>query len=84
MTSKTKNRKTADETFERAKTYAPSDAVGLVKELAFAKFDESVDMSFRLGIDPRQADEIVRGTVSLPNGTGEDVRVQVRSDRGRG
>ncbi len=85
MTSKTKNRKTADETFERAKTYAPSDAVGLVKELAFAKFDESVDMSFRLGIDPRQADEIVRGTVSLPNGTGKDVRVLVfaESDQAR-
>ncbi len=85
MTAKTNNRKAVDETFDRAKAYAPSDAVGLVKELTFAKFDESVDMSFRLGIDPKQADEIVRGTVSLPNGTGKDVRVLVfaESDQAR-
>ena len=82
---KTKNRRAAEETFDRTQTYAPQDAVGLVKELAFAKFDESVDMAFQLGIDARQADQIVRGTVSLPNGTGKDVRVLVfaESDQAR-
>ena len=74
---KTKNRKAAEAGFERTEQYAPQDAVGLVKELAFAKFDESVDMAFELGIDPKQADQIVRGTVNLPNGTGKDVRVAV-------
>ena len=82
---KTKNRKAAEETFDRTQTFAPQDAVGLVKELAFAKFDESVDMAFQLGIDARQADQIVRGTVNLPNGTGKDVRVLVfaESDQAR-
>jgi large subunit ribosomal protein L1 len=74
---KTKNRRAVDDGFDRTLSYAPADAVGLVKELAFAKFDESVDMAFQLGIDSRQADQIVRGTVSLPNGTGKDVRVLV-------
>lgn len=85
MTAKTKNRKAAEETFDRTQTYSPQDAVGLVKESAFAKFDESVDMAFQLGIDARQADQIVRGTVSLPNGTGKDVRVVVfaESDQAR-
>lgn len=85
MPAKTKNRKAAEETFDRTQTYSPHDAVGLVKELAFAKFDESVDMAFQLGIDARQADQIVRGTVSLPNGTGKDVRVVVfaESDQAR-
>jgi large subunit ribosomal protein L1 len=85
MTRNTKNRNAVDESFDRSKTYPPGDAIGLVKESAFAKFDESVDMSFRLGIDPRQADQIVRGTVSLPNGTGKDVRVLVfaESDQAR-
>jgi large subunit ribosomal protein L1 len=56
---------------------APSDAVKLVKELASAKFDESVDISVRLGVDPRKADQLVRGTVVLPHGTGKSVRVLV-------
>ena len=55
----------------------PAEAVKLVKELAFAKFDESVDVATRLGVDPRKADQLVRGTVVLPHGTGKSVRVLV-------
>ena len=54
---------------------APNDAVKLVRELATAKFDESVDVATRLGVDPRKADQLVRGTVVLPHGTGKSVRV---------
>lgn len=54
---------------------APDEAVSLVKELAFAKFDETVELATRLGVDPRKADELVRGTVVLPHGTGKTVRV---------
>ena len=54
---------------------APNDAVKLVRELATAKFDESVDVATRLGVDPRQAAQLVRGTVVLPHGTGKSVRV---------
>ena len=53
----------------------PNDAVKLVRELATAKFDESVDVATHLGVDPRQADQLVRGTVALPHGTGKSVRV---------
>lgn len=56
---------------------APDEAVKLVKELASAKFDESVDVATRLGVDPRKADQLVRGTVVLPHGTGKSVRVLV-------
>ena len=55
--------------------YPARDAVEQVKKAAFAKFDESVDIAVRLGVDPKHADQIVRGTVSLPNGTGKTVRV---------
>jgi large subunit ribosomal protein L1 len=55
----------------------PKDAVKLVKEKAFAKFDETVEVSVRLGVDPRHADQVVRGTVVLPHGTGKSVRVLV-------
>lgn len=54
---------------------APDEAVSLVKELAFANFDETVELAARLGVDPRKADELVRGTVVLPHGTGKTVRV---------
>jgi len=64
-------------TFDRDRFYAPSEALGLVKGMAKAKFDESVDVSVRLGVDPRKADQMVRGTVALPAGTGKDVRVAV-------
>ena len=55
--------------------YAPREAVERVQATAFAKFDESVDIAVRLGVDPKHADQIVRGTVSLPNGTGKTVRL---------
>jgi large subunit ribosomal protein L1 len=57
--------------------YPASDAVDLVKTLSSTKFDESVDVVYQLGIDARQADQLVRGTVSLPNGTGKDVKIVV-------
>jgi len=57
--------------------FAPGEAVKLVKELSFAKFDETVEVATRLGVDPRKADQIVRGTVVLPHGTGKSVRVLV-------
>ncbi len=63
--------------YDRDHLHAPSEAVDLVKNLASAKFDESVDLVVRLGVDPRKADQIVRGTVALPAGTGKDVRVAV-------
>jgi large subunit ribosomal protein L1 len=62
---------------DRNKQYTVEEAVGLVKELATHKFDESVDVAIRLGVDPRKADQMVRGTVSLPHGTGKTVRVAV-------
>lgn len=73
----TKNRADVERRYDKETSYTPSDAVDLVKTLAFASFDESVDAVFRLGIDARQADQIVRGTVSLPHGTGKDVKVLV-------
>src|ERR1044072_5562100 len=58
-------------------SYAPAEAVSLVKELSFAKFDETVEAAVRLGVDPRHADQIVRGAVVLPHGTGKTARVLV-------
>jgi large subunit ribosomal protein L1 len=83
--SKSKNRKNVEQGYDKQKPYDPAEAVGLVRTLSFAKFDESVDAAFELGIDARQADQIVRGTVSLPNGTGKDVKVAVfaESDQAR-
>ena len=63
--------------FDRAKLHSPVEAADLVKTLAPAKFDETVELSIRLGVDPRKADQIVRGTVSLPGGTGQNTRVAV-------
>ena len=64
-------------TLEPQKLYSEREAVDRVKAAAFAKFDESVDVAVRLGVDPKHADQIVRGTVSLPHGTGKKVRVLV-------
>jgi large subunit ribosomal protein L1 len=64
-------------TFDRERLYAPSEAVSHAKATATAKFDESIDVAVRLGVDPRKADQMVRGTVALPAGTGKDVRVAV-------
>ncbi len=60
---------------DRDRAYAPEEALGLVKEIATASFDETVEAAFLLGIDAKQADQAVRGTVSLPHGTGKSVRV---------
>jgi large subunit ribosomal protein L1 len=72
-----KKRKAVDSKVDANKLYALSDAMGLVKEVNVAKFDASVDIHVRLGIDPRKADQALRGTVSLPHGTGKTKRVLV-------
>jgi len=64
-------------TVERAKLYSPAEAVKLVKQSSFAKFDESVDLAVVLGIDPKKGGEQVRGTVSLPAGTGKTIKIGV-------
>jgi large subunit ribosomal protein L1 len=63
--------------FDRERLHSPSEALDLVTSLAKANFDETVELVVRLGVDPRKADQIVRGTVALPAGTGKDVRVAV-------
>lgn len=68
--------KNATEKLEE-RLYSPKEAIDLIKSVAFAKFDESVEVHIRLGVDPRQADQQIRGTVSLPHGTGKTIRVAV-------
>ena len=65
---------------DREKHYSPEEAVSLAKETSYTKFDASIEAHVRLGVDPRKADQQVRSTVSLPNGTGKTVRVLVISD----
>jgi len=79
----TKNKKTALGKFEKTKVYTIDEASKLVKEITFTKFDASVDIDIRLGVDPRKANQMVRGVVSLPHGTGKEVRVlaMVTSDK---
>lgn len=77
MAKLTKKQKAAAEKIEEGKFYAPLEAFELMKEIASANFDETVEGHFRLGIDTRQADQQLRGTVSLPNGSGKTVRVAV-------
>ncbi len=67
----------ATKRFDRERLHQPAEAIDLVKNLAPAKFDETVEAAFRLGVDPRKADQMLRGTVSLPQGTGKSVRVAV-------
>ncbi len=75
MSKLTKNQKLAAEKIEAGKTYTLQEASALVKEITTTKFDASVDIDVRLGVDPRKANQMVRGVVSLPNGTGKQVRV---------
>ena len=63
-----------------ARDYALGDAIGLLKESSFAKFDETLEIALRLGVDPKHADQMVRGTVVLPHGTGKKVRILVFAD----
>ena len=63
--------------YDRDQLFTPTEALGLVKAMAGAKFDETVEIAIRLGVDPRKADLMVRGSVGLPSGTGKDVRVAV-------
>ena len=65
----------ADELVDRERQYVPGEAMKILKDMPATKFDETVEVSFRLGVDPRKADQMVRGTVSLPHGTGKAVRV---------
>ena len=75
MSKLTKNQKLASEKIEAGKTYSLKEAAQLVKDVTFTKFDASVDIDVRLGGDPRKANQMVRGVVSLPHGTGKQVRV---------
>ncbi len=77
MTKLTKNQKSAFEKLERNRLYTLTEASELVKEITKTKFDASVDLDVRLGIDPRKSNQMVRGVVSLPHGTGKQTRVLV-------
>ncbi|HJL74233.1 MAG TPA: 50S ribosomal protein L1 [Candidatus Marinimicrobia bacterium] len=74
---KSKQRKAVEEHFDRMKEYSLEDAVKLLEELKYVNFDESIDVAINLGVDPRHAEENIRVTTSLPNGTGKEVKVLV-------
>ena len=73
----TKNQKNAAAKYDATKEYSLADAARIVKDITFTKFDSSVDIDVRLGVDPKKSDQMVRGIVALPHGTGKDVRVLV-------
>lgn len=75
MATLTKKRKTAESRYNAAKSYSMTEASSIVKSITFTKFDASVDLAIRLGVDPRKANQMVRGTVTLPHGTGKTLRV---------
>jgi large subunit ribosomal protein L1 len=77
MAKLTKNRKLAEEKIEEGRLYKLGEAAGLLKEVSTARFDASVDIDVRLGVDPRKANQMVRGVVTLPHGTGKEIRVLV-------
>ncbi|MEW2133476.1 50S ribosomal protein L1 [Streptomyces sp. NPDC005435] len=77
MSKRSKALRAADAKIDREKLYAPLEAVRLAKETSTTKFDGTVEVAFRLGVDPRKADQMVRGTVNLPHGTGKTARVLV-------
>ncbi|MBR5912075.1 MAG: 50S ribosomal protein L1 [Bacteroidales bacterium] len=80
MSKVTKQRKEALAKFDKSKSYSLSEAVDIVKQITYTKFDASVDLNIRLGVDPRKANQMVRGSVTLPHGTGKVVRVLVLCD----
>ena len=80
MAKLSKRSKAINEKIDKEKVYALEDALSLLKELSKVKFNESVDISVNLGIDPKKSDQVVRGATVLPNGTGKDVRVAVFTD----
>ena len=69
--------RSASDKRDAGQAYSPEEAIRLIKDMASAKFDETIDVAFRLGVDPRKADQMVRGTVNLPHGTGKTARVLV-------
>src|SRR6201996_3448668 len=75
--AKNKRLAAAQKQVDRGKSYPLDEAIALIKSVSKAKFDETVEMSMNLGIDPRHADQMVRGLTNLPNGTGKTVRVAV-------
>ena len=75
MAKLTKNRKTVIEKIDSEKSYSIEEATSLVKEITTTKFDSSVDLAIRLGVDPRKANEMIRGVVSLPHGTGKSMKL---------
>ena len=77
MTKKGKRYREATSRYDRDEQYTGSEALGLVRDLAAAGFEETVDLVVRLGVDPRKAEEMIRGTVTLPSGTGKSIRVAV-------
>ena len=77
MSKLTKNQKAAIEKIEKGKIYRLSEAAAMLKEITFTKFDASVDIDVRLGVDPRKSNQMVRGVVTLPHGTGKQTRVLV-------
>ena len=77
MAKMTKKHKDALAKFDKEKQYSITEAVDLVKEISYAKFDASVDLNIRLGVDPRKANQMIRGSVTLPHGTGKEIRVLV-------
>jgi large subunit ribosomal protein L1 len=77
MAKLTKKHKEALAKFDKEKQYSLTEAIELVKDISYTKFDASVDMNIRLGVDPRKANQMVRGSVTLPHGTGKEIRVLV-------
>ncbi|MGQ9476860.1 MAG: 50S ribosomal protein L1 [Actinomycetota bacterium] len=77
MKKRSKRYREALSLYDRQKLYHPREAVEIIKKMPGSRFDETVEVAFRLGVDPRKADQMVRGTVNLPHGTGKDVRVLV-------
>ena len=75
MAKITKKQKEAQSKVDESRTYSVADASALLKDMAYANFDESVDLAVRLNVDPRKANQMVRGVVKLPHGTGKDVKV---------